>query len=93
MNNIKTIEDLKVQLLKVYCIDTVNNKYKENWDKSNPTYGQCAVTSILVQELFGGDIYKFEQEDHYYNLIEGRVVDLTKEQFNYDLDYSGGGED
>jgi len=90
MNSIKTIADLKIQLLKAYNIDTVNSKYKEKWNKNNPTYGQCAITSILVQNLFGGDIYKLEKENHYYNFINGEIIDLTKEQFDCELDYSSG---
>ena len=37
-----------------------------------------------------GDIYKHDVEFHYYNIIDGKIVDLTKEQFDYDLDYSLG---
>lgn len=28
----------------------------DTWDETNPAYGQCAVTALLVQDLMGGDI-------------------------------------
>lgn len=70
----ETIEQLKKKLLDIYSADTVANNYKGGWTNSNPTYGQCVVTSLLVQELFGGEIYKLENENHYYNLIDGEVL-------------------
>jgi len=85
-----TIEELKEILFKVYDKSTVHYKYKSNWTKSNPTYGQCVPTSLLVQYYFGGDIYKHNIEFHYYNVIDGKVFDLTSDQFGYELDYSLG---
>lgn len=90
LKDIKKPAQLKEKLLKIYCIDTVHSNHKCNYSSDNPTYGQCAVTSLLVQELFGGEIYKLENENHYYNLINGEVVDLTKDQFRYELNYSNG---
>ena len=40
--------------------------------------------------IIGGDIYKHNIESHYYNVINGKIIDLTKEQFTYDLDYTNG---
>ena len=90
IDNIKTIGQLKRKLLSVYSIDTVRDDYKIGWSNCNPTYGQCAVTSLLVRELFGGEIYKLEKEKYYNNLINDEVIDLTKERFEYNLDYSKG---
>jgi len=28
----------------------------ENWTLENPSYGQCAVTALVVQDYFEGDI-------------------------------------
>lgn len=83
-----TIEELKIILDKVYDKDTAHPMWRVKWSKSNPTYGQCVPTALLVQYYFGGEIYKHNLEQHYFNLINGEVVDLTKEQFNYMLDYS-----
>lgn len=85
-----TIEELKEILLEVYDKSTVHYKWKSKWKQENPTYGQCVPTALLVQYYFGGDIYKHNIESHYYNIVNGAVIDLTKEQFSYELDYSNG---
>ena len=46
--------------------------------------GQCAVTSLIVQDLFGGDLVRVINmgESHYFNrLPDGTEVDLTRDQF------------
>lgn len=85
-----TIEELKKVLIAAYDKNTAHYKWKEKWSKDNPTVGQCVPTALLVQYYFGGDIYKHNLESHYYNIINGKVIDLTKEQFTYDLDYTNG---
>lgn len=80
------IKELKEILLKAYDSQTAYPKC--NYSKDNPTLGQCAVTSLIVKDYFGGDIYKHNVENHYFNVIDGKVVDLTKEQFDHELDYS-----
>lgn len=83
-----TIENLKEILSKVYCKETAYPDCQNVWDKNNPTFGQCAVTSLIVQHYFGGEICKSKNLSHYFNLINNKVVDLTKDQFNFDIDYS-----
>lgn len=85
-----TLEELKNILMLVYDKSTVHYKWKSKWSKDNQTFGQCVPTALLVQYYFGGDIYKHNIESHYYNVINGKVIDLTKEQFTYDLDYTNG---
>lgn len=45
--------------------------------------GQCAVTALLVQDLFGGELARtvVDGDSHYFNLIDGAEVDLTRDQF------------
>ena len=83
-----TIEELKEILIRVYDKDTAHKDWRKKWSEENITCGQCVPTALLVQYYFGGEIYKSKQEDHYFNIIDGKVVDLTKEQFDYELDYS-----
>jgi len=73
-------ENLKEILLNLYDKSTVHYKWKSRWTKTNPTCGQCVPTALLVQYYFGGDIYKHNVESHYYNIIDGKAIDLTKEQ-------------
>lgn len=58
------------------------------WTKSNPAWGQCAVTAFIVTDYFGGDLIAAgailpngARTPHYFNRIEGNIVDLTQEQF------------
>lgn len=58
------------------------------WTDSNPSKGQCAVTACVVNDHLGGDILHTtatlpsgDTVSHYFNLIDGRPVDLTSEQF------------
>ena len=56
------------------------------------SYGQCAVTAMIIQDMFGGDIYKIKVgiDSHYFNMIDGRIIDITSDQFgNVQIDYSG----
>jgi len=45
--------------------------------------GQCDVTSLLIKELLGGKIMKCigVRGDHYYNEINGAIIDLTSDQY------------
>lgn len=69
------------------------------FDKNCPARGQCEPTVCLVQDLFGGVIYKIEgdksiapKKTHYYNYIDGEFIDLTAEQFSNKVPYEKGVE-
>jgi hypothetical protein len=54
------------------------------WSYSNPARGQCAVTALIVQDFFGGDLLRanINLTPHYWNLLPNRCeLDLTKGQF------------
>ncbi len=63
----------------------------DGWTPENPTWGHCAVVSVLTQELYGGDIWratllhvpKFAHlRSHYGNRLSvGAILDLTAPQF------------
>lgn len=82
------IDELHSILRKAYDKDTAYPNCQSEWNKYNPTYGQCAVTALVVQNYFGGKIYKCNTISHYFNIINGKVVDLTAEQFDFKLDYN-----
>src|SRR5688572_19454287 len=56
-----------------------------------PSYGQCAQTAIVIQEIYGGEILKTDgwpRQDgsgtrgrHFYNQINGKRHDFTAGQF------------
>lgn len=75
------IEDI---LRKAWCRETAHPSYKKNWSTNNPSCGQCAVTTLVVQDLCGGDIYecKVNNKRHYVNVtFDGVIHDFTAEQF------------
>ncbi len=55
------------------------------WTTNNPARGQCVVTSLIVQDMYGGDILVTKTdlgESHFYNrLPNGTVLDLTRKQY------------
>ncbi|MCR9213095.1 MAG: hypothetical protein NXI13_05215 [Proteobacteria bacterium] len=61
----------------------------KQWTAEAPYSGQCNVTAVVAQELFGGDILKTQLPEvmHFYNRIDGVVVDLTDEQFDKPIPY------
>lgn len=50
----------------------------------NPARGQCSVTALVVQDIFGGEILKTRTDEgmHFYNRIDGERCDLTLSQFD-----------
>ncbi|MGI9491243.1 MAG: YunG family protein [Geminicoccaceae bacterium] len=60
------------------------------WRPENPAAGQCNVTALLLNELYGGMILKTPLTDglHFYNSIAGKRVDLTASQFDQPIDYA-----
>lgn len=70
---------------KLYSLLLENGWSKETceddylWSEDNPANGQSAVTSLLVQKYFGGEIlhYKYSNRPHYFNRINGCIYDLT----------------
>lgn len=74
--------------------ETCAPRMRDNWSTDNKTLGQCSITAFLIQDIFGGDVYGIRLADgnfHCYNVIEGKIFDLTSEQFKekliYDLKY------
>jgi len=59
------------------------------WSVENPAKGQCGVTSLVVQDILGGEIRKTRLDEgwHFYNVINGERMDFTEEQFSSKIDY------
>ena len=62
----------------------------KQWTAENPAAGQCNVTAAVIHDLFGGDILrtKLPEGYHYYNRINGVVVDLADSQFAKPIEYA-----
>ena len=77
-----------------FSIDTCFPGLKDKWTLENKTLGQCAITALVLNDFLGGKIMRCMSEtgSHYYNLINGEIVDLTVSQFNSLPDYINGEE-
>ena len=78
------INDIEWLIKKSWSSDTCFPDFKDEWKENDPSYGQSLVTSLLVNDFFGGEIAKCMSSTggHYYNLIEGKIIDLTISQFH-----------
>lgn len=65
----------------LYKCWSINSSSK--WTLDNPSNGQCGVTSLVVNDFFGGDILKTKTPKgwHYYNRIGNKCFDFTQSQF------------
>ena len=58
-----------------------------DWTPDVPSLNQCAVTALIVQDLFGGQLLRCEMSDgdsHYWNrLPSGVQLDLSTPQFEH----------
>ena len=59
------------------------------WTAENPAVGHFGVTALVVNDLFGGGIYKTRYDDiwHFYNVINNQRYDFTESQFEQPLHY------
>jgi hypothetical protein len=83
------IEKIQKVLLECYSKDLCYPKVQDNWNDSNKCFGMCAITSLIINDYFGGDICKIHVDgiSHYFNLIENKIIDLTSSQFNHEMNY------
>ncbi|WP_280447104.1 YunG family protein [Nocardia brasiliensis] len=80
-----TIEILHTVLQAAWSADT---SAASDWTTSNCSKGQCAVTACVVQDYLGGEILHAtatlpsgDLVSHYFNVVDGDVVDFTRRQF------------
>lgn len=77
-------DEIQSALRKAWSLATASQ-----WTANNPAAGQCNVTSLLLHELFGGDLLKtpLPAGDHFYNRIDGLRYDFTASQFDQPVAY------
>lgn len=81
---IETPKDLYRALWHVWSRRTCTERMRDEWNETNRTVGQCAITAFLAQDIFGGRIWGIPLEDggfHCFNVVGDCVFDLTSEQF------------
>ena len=80
------LKELRAKFEKTWSRDTC--WHKADFHPKVPSGGQCFVTAMIVQDIFGGDLIQgtVRQIDgkmnHYWNkLPDGQEFDLTSDQF------------
>ena len=83
------IENIQKVLLECYSKDLCYPKVQDDWNDNNKCFGMCAITSLIINDYFGGNICKIHVDEisHYFNLIDDKIIDLTSSQFNHEIDY------
>ncbi len=80
------LENLRSLLEKSWCKETALGF----WSTDNPSLNQCAVTALIVQDYFGGELLRCKTKhgnSHYWNrLSDGTEEDLTESQFEAGTD-------
>lgn len=61
---------------------------RDQWTPDNPARGQCVVSALIIQDLFGGRLQKTkvtfngQEESHYRNVLpDGMIIDATRSQY------------
>lgn len=80
------LADLEKALQKSWSKETSYSP--DSWSTDNSALGQCAVTALVVNDYLGGEIVWADAVlpdgqtiSHYFNLVDGNEVDLTRSQF------------
>lgn len=77
------------QLRSAFCHET--SELPDRWHPGNPSIGQCQVSAINMRIQFGGRIVygwavtqalkPHAGTEHFWNVIDGITVDITRDQF------------
>lgn len=81
-------------LSEIWCKYTCTPRLRKEWSPENKTCGACTITCLLVQDIFGGEIYGVYVDGnvHCFSKVGDVIFDLTSEQFgnkklSYTLEY------
>lgn len=71
-----TIKELEKALLNSYEKELCYEKVRKNWTEENKTLGMCAITSLIVNDYFKGDMAKIKVDgiSHYFNIINDSMI-------------------
>ena len=84
----KTFAEIESAIRGAWSADTRDPS--DDWSPANPASGQCGVTALVLNDIFGGHLLVAEVQyvdgthhgNHYWNRFGGIEVDLTREQFD-----------
>ncbi len=71
-----------------FALDTCSLDDVDVWSAENAARGHCAVASLVVNDLLGGQLLRAEVHEHgeqigyhWWNRLAGVDIDLTRDQF------------
>jgi hypothetical protein len=86
-----TDEELIVKIRENLSPDLLKKEYREI-NKTNPMYGHCYVASEVFYHLsenkYRSKILKVGDITHWFLVDNNKIIDITKDQFNFELDYN-----
>lgn len=70
---------LDLIIVREALMKSLADDYNAELLRANPAKGQDSVISLLVHDIFGGEILKTHKKNgwHFYNRIEGLRIDFT----------------
>jgi hypothetical protein len=84
-----TLSDLQQAVETSFARDTCSFDDLNEWSESNRSRGHCAVTSLVLHDIFGGKLLCAEVHVggvrtgyHWWNQISAVQIDLTRQQFH-----------
>jgi len=76
------VERVKQALRDSWTRETCYPGCVDEWRLINPSFGQCAVTALILQNYINGELLYCAHNHHYWNRTPGQEeIDLTKDQF------------
>lgn len=83
------ISRIEAALEIAWARETTDPDSRDNWTEKNKSLGQCAVTSVLIYDLFGGRMIYDKANFHIWNeLPDGSEHDFTRSQFENERVFS-----
>lgn len=77
------IESLAERFVRAWSAETCYPPLKAQWSQKNPALGQCAVTALIVQDLYGGAFAEDKINNHIWNILpDGSHHDFSRTQFD-----------
>ncbi|MGW7005565.1 YunG family protein [Streptomyces sp. NPDC054933] len=84
-----TLVDIERAVRSSWSAETCSPDDLAEWNPRNSARGQCDITALVVQDIFGGDLVLGEVRVHgertgyhwWNRLPSGCEIDLTREQF------------
>jgi hypothetical protein len=83
------INMFQIERIKNALSNSWSLKSSSKWSKDDSSTGQCGVTTLVVNDILGGEIKKTKLPDgwHFYNFINNKRYDFTASQFKEEILY------